>query len=75
MLFPAAALPAKLVQLDTATPQAVDVQVAYVYLLRVLVGGLPPSANIPLVSLPAAEPAKALELAEPTPQAVEEQVA
>jgi hypothetical protein len=61
--------------LATPTPDAVDVQQAYVYLLRVvlLVEGAHPSAKIPLVEFPAAEPQRFVALAAPTPLAVDVQ--
>lgn len=76
VLFPAAD---ELIEaiLATATPQAVEEHVAYVYLLRILEitltpgDALNPKANIPCVLLPAAEPCLLGTLAVPTPQAVE----
>jgi hypothetical protein len=73
--FPAPA-PARDCLLATPTPEAVDVQQAYVYLLRVVlwVPAMRPKAKIPLVEFPAAEPSKEAELAAPTPHAVDVQV-
>ena len=63
--------------LATATPDAVDVQEEYVYLLRVvlLLHGAHPSAKIPLVEFPAADPQRFVALAAPTPLAVDVQQA
>ena len=57
--FPAAE-PHPLLPLETATPQAVEVQEEYVYLLRVVLSQpqfFTPKAKIPLVEFPAAVPA------------------
>lgn len=59
--------------LDEPTPQAVEAQVEYVYLLRV-VPELP-KAKMPRVLFPAAAPADDAALEEATPLAVEAQVA
>jgi hypothetical protein len=74
-----AAEPAAVLLLDAATPVAVLVQQAYVYLLRVvdplMHTPVVPKAKIPLVLLPAAEPLADATLAAPTPDAVLEQQA
>ena len=74
--LPVAERPEELV-LATATPQAVDVSLAYVYLLRMLVlqFTLNPIANMPLVLFPTAPPFILPTLAAPTPAAVEVQQA
>lgn len=60
--------------LAAATPQAVEVHEAYVYLFLVvdLVVGVHPNANMPRVELPAADPFLDAALAAATPIAVEE---
>ena len=73
-----AAAPPQDAALATATPDAVDVQEAYVYLLRVIEPIPPvlcPNAKIPLVLLPAAAPCIESALETATPQAVDTQVA
>jgi hypothetical protein len=75
--FPAA-LPALVTALEAPTPDAVDVQEAYVYLLRTVEPTPPvlcPNAKIPLVLLPAAAPCIESALETATPQAVDTQVA
>jgi len=63
--------------LAAPTPEAVDVQLEYVYLLRVVLPAklTRPIAKIPLVLLPTAELQDEEQLAAPTPVAVELQVA
>ena len=71
--FPAAP-PHPPLALETATHVAVDVQHAYVYLLRVVdiqMSTLLPSAKIPLVELPTALPHRDAVLAAPTPDDVD----
>jgi hypothetical protein len=62
------------VALDTATQAAVLLQVAYVYLLRMLVpkahAAVMPIAKMPFVLFPAAAPYRDATLAAPTPHAV-----
>jgi hypothetical protein len=78
VLLPAAE-PSQEPALAPPTPDAVDVQQAYVYLFltvhRIKHGAVCPSAKIPRVAFPAAEPLLEAALAEPTPEAVEESVA
>jgi hypothetical protein len=69
ILFPAAD-PVNDFPLETATPHAVEVQEAYVYLFLVV---LKPNAKIPRVLFPAAEPAFEIELETATPEAVDVQ--
>lgn len=70
VLFPDAE-PKDPANLDTATPQAVLAQVAYVYLFLIQEATVVvPNANIPLVLFPAAELLLFATLAAPTPQAV-----
>ena len=78
VVFPAAD-PSHEPMLAPATPLAVEVQQAYVYLLRIVDrikhGAHCPNAKIPRVELPAADPLLEALLAPATPQAVEVQVA
>ena len=54
------------------TPEAVDVQDEYVYLLRVVEAPpAKPRAKIPLVLFPVADPQNVQVLAAPTPEAVD----
>jgi hypothetical protein len=73
--FPAAAPPDEAV-LAPPTPVAVDVQQAYVYLLRVVTlvkADVAPRAKIPRVEFPAAEISRVGALAHATPEAVDVQ--
>jgi len=68
-----AAEPPVEVALETATPVAVEEQVAYVYLFLTFVPL--PNAKMPLVELPVAAPEVEFALETATPQAVEVQLA
>jgi len=73
--MPLVELPAAEPNCEAADADAAEVlvQVAKVYLLRVVDGpppGTNPKANMPLVELPAAEPFCEAQLAAPTPLAV-----
>lgn len=77
VLLPAAE-PLCAAKLADATPQAVEVQLEYVYLFLVAIAAVAqeqvPSANMPLVLFPVAEPLEEATLAAPTPLAVEVQL-